>query len=833
MEETIEIKLLLSGLSSKIGQYAGTEQELFTVTRPILSRLVRLALQSYENSRVIIQNMLGLMCRAETEYTVYFSLLINDKYEKKFKTLEIDDKTDSIWQDYIHVKHDDEKAGNLMLESVKKIGSNKIAVGKYYENVPRSFSKEERRVIVASIFDFIQGMGKSTSWDTSLMQSMLMMLAVLRSISKYDNIHILFYFATSNIISRMITSGYPQDSRDIAESALMTSYEDENLAIGYLTMSHCYVANHNVLGALLYFDMMLETISYSDSISRKELKDIVWTLLKIIRESHIAIPQQLKSLCEDFNKLAPNDYDYISFYYTYFTCLLYSGKRELPLPSMVEDFINANREKIFKAAEHSAMPWIALIDSLEQVYEENISQSLKIYKNSFIDIARNNGGNEDLLDLFQNKNLSSHLKEILSRLERTRDLLDYSKDNEVALLFAKRLITQSVKDNKAEDFILAMRSKCDFTFIKQEVSLQSITKPFITENHEVVQGDAPYTKLSNLSILSCVDDNDALVWIGSGIDGVYMMTVIRQMYNFSKLADWEGSLPDFNKDPFIFKSSTKTAGQSIYYKDEADYEAETNTFKELFKGRCISLPSFASRTLLCLEMKNADVPVNLIIDERTGKFLGELVPTANIISTELLVTTNLNKNLHKNFTKSFWLPEDSGDLLFSIIRNKVEGILSSYNISLSTTSELDEPISADLNIICAHGNLQTSQNEILYASGNRFTNIDKIVGHGKVLILLSCFTGAVTLSIYDNAMHTIAKHFIREGYDSVIAPAWALSADIIPIWLSAFMEKFSEGDLIVDALFKANMAVKSRYPVPSAWANMHLLGNPFTRVMRD
>ena len=38
------------------------------------------------------------------------------------------------------------------------------------------------------------------------------------------------------------------------------------------------------------------------------------------------------------------------------------------------------------------------------------------------------------------------------------------------------------------------------------------------------------------------------------------------------------------------------------------------------------------------------------------------------------------------------------------------------------------------------------------------------------------------------------------------------------------------GEYIIDAVFKANMALKNEFVAPSAWACLHLFGNPYTCI---
>ena len=143
-----------------------------------------------------------------------------------------------------------------------------------------------------------------------------------------------------------------------------------------------------------------------------------------------------------------------------------------------------------------------------------------------------------------------------------------------------------------------------------------------------------------------------------------------------------------------------------------------------------------------------------------------------------------------------------------------------------------KPLNSSINILCAHGNEKGKDAYCFSAGDVKFSNLNKMVGKGELLILFVCHSGSMDNSNFDSAIHTMIKIFIRAGYQAVIAPMWALSTEILPKWLETFMARFEEGDFVVDALYKANMAVKKEYPTPSAWANLHLFGNPYLHVQK-
>lgn len=223
-------------------------------------------------------------------------------------------------------------------------------------------------------------------------------------------------------------------------------------------------------------------------------------------------------------------------------------------------------------------------------------------------------------------------------------------------------------------------------------------------------------------------------------------------------------------------------------------------------------------------------PHQLFVDDRTDRFIGESMPSINVISTELFIKTNFDEPLRGDYLKAFWTPVDSGEFTFQVLLGQLESLLQKYKFDIHCETTLVAPLHADLNIVCAHGGSNISETEWFYANDQPLIETSSIVGQGKLLILLVCHSGTITQTNYDNAMHTIIKRYIQMGYNSVVAPMWSLSTEIIPMWLSTFLECMEAGNYVVDAVFKANMQIKSEFIAPSAWACLHLFGNPYLQI---
>lgn len=108
----------------------------------------------------------------------------------------------------------------------------------------------------------------------------------------------------------------------------------------------------------------------------------------------------------------------------------------------VADFLDKHRELVYKNLDHSAMPWLSLIFTVKLSFSDANLSRLNLYLDAFKSVV-NRKGNAMMLDLFDGKNEDIHLKELMVRLESTRNMEDYSHDNHLAMIFSKSLITKS------------------------------------------------------------------------------------------------------------------------------------------------------------------------------------------------------------------------------------------------------------------------------------------------------------------------------------------------------------------------------------------------------
>lgn len=329
------------------------------------------------------------------------------------------------------------------------------------------------------------------------------------------------------------------------------------------------------------------------------------------------------------------------------------------------------------------------------------------------------------------------------------------------------------------------------------------------------------------------EDNEVL-WIGKGQRNLYSMLLLKGEFSFETLDSWSclniAALQSGIIRNLTYERDVKKPGQPIYSKDNVELEREAEALRQKLAACKIPVKEGAERLLIAKDMDVAAYPHQLLLDVNGDKFVGCQLPSCNIISTEVFIKTNFEEPLHKDFTCAYWSPLDSQEFTFAMIKGLIEETLNKFHVVCNDRTDPLLPIDSEINIACAHGGADISNTTWFYANDKPIVETDKIIGKGKLLILFVCHSGTISRPDYDNAMHTLIKRYIRMGYSSVIAPMWSLNTEILPVWLGVFMESVHQGEFVVDAVFKANMAVKEKYVSPAVYACLHLFGNPFLHI---
>ena len=799
-----------------------------SVIKDLMNRIIPYVLSSYSNSRQTVQFALGQLERMHTEVVRILLQQVLDRVESLSGLFE---KASEDYNEYVKVKWKEDDVRAVM----QKIPS--YFQGNIHLNVPNmafadNLSPDERRKFISFIIDSIQYYGTDTQWKKDTIGNHQLYLAFLYAICKKDGQMWYLFLYANNFIGRLATSGEAQAARDMAENMLMIGHQEGMEAEAYFCASRAYTIVHNPLAGLFYLEIAIRKwLQQMDRIPYKTAFELLWQIVKIARSIRFCSEKHLKPVADCFDGLQPLSYDIVSFYHTYLS-LMFIKKGEGIL-SDVADFLEKNKESVYANLNHSAMPWLSLIATMKLNFPDADLTRLTPYINTFKGVV-NRERNSMMLDMFDGVNEDVHLKELMVRLQSTRNVADFSHDNQYAMILAKSLLTKACQEQSPSKFLLAMHARADYTFVRPEIRQKGLYRKTEFKDVNGAEYNLHIEDTELLQLLMQQGANNEVMWIGKGKSLLHFMTLLNNQFVFGNLDPFSRvDVKKLQSDLIChlqYKKDVKNPGESIYIKGKDELEQEAEELRRKLSDCQISVDNNAERLFMVKDMDVAAYPHQLLVDINKGKFIGELLPTCNIISTEVLIKTNFDNPLSDHPSCSFWCPTGSQEFTFAMIKSSLDDVFGKYNIACNERDMPERPIEAEINIACAHGGADISDTQWFYADGSPIVETGKIIGRGKLLILFVCHSGSITRHDYDNAMHTLIKRYIRAGYSSVIAPMWSLSTDILQTWLDVFMEEIMNKQFVIDALYKANMAVKEQFTSPEVYACLHLFGNPFLQI---
>ena len=801
---------------------------IVSVIEDLMDRIIPHVLRSYSNSRQTVQFALGQLERMHTEVVcVLFQQVLNGVGSLSG----LFEKASEDYNDYVKLKWKEDDVRAVM----QKIPS--YFQGNIHLNVPNmafadNLSPDERRKFVSFIIDSIQYYGTDTQWKKDTIGNHQLYLAFLYAICKKDGQMWYLFLYANNFIGRLATSGEAQAARDMAENMLMIGHQEGMEAEAYFCASRAYTIVHNPLAGLFYLEIAIRKwLQQAERIPYKTAFELLWQIVKIARSIRFCSEEHLKPVADCFDRLQPLAFDNVSFYHTYLS-LMFFQKGEGIL-SDVADFLDKKWESVYANLDHSAMPWLSLIATVKLNFPDADLTRLMPYVNAFKGVV-NKDGNAMMLDMFDGVNEDVHLKELMVRLQSTRNVADFSHDNQYAMILAKSLLTKACQEQSPSKFLLAMHARADYTFVRPEIRQEGLYRKTEFKDVNGAEYNLHIEDTELLQQLMQQGANNEVMWIGKGKSLLHFMTLLNNQFVFGNLDPF--SRVDVKKLQsnlichLQYKKDVKNPGESIYIKGKDELEQEAEELRRKLSECQISVDNNAERLFLVKDIDVATYPHQLLVDINKGKFIGELLPTCNIISTEVLIKTNFDNPLSERPSCSFWCPTGSQEFTFAMIKSSLDDVFGKYYIACNERDIPERPIEAEINIACAHGGADISDTQWFYADGNPIVETGKIIGRGKLLILFVCHSGSITRHDYDNAMHTLIKRYIRAGYSSVIAPMWSLSTEILQTWLDVFMEEIMNKQFVIDALYKANMTVKENFTSPEVYACLHLFGNPFLQI---
>ena len=814
-------------IKSIVDQVLVEQDNQYQVLDMLLDLIIPYALLDYHSCREVLQETIGQLERITSIAVPFLFSRISSKLDSY-----IIEKGRPAFLDYIDSDWNGDPK-ELMKKIEPYLGSGGHLMYERNMAIAEALTTEERRFIASSFTRTIQEYGKKTQWTNETCQDALLFCYVLYPIYKRDGVLSLLFHTYNNILDRLNTSGNSQPARDIAEGLLVIGYNERMVAEGYFSACRAYTGANNVIAGLLFYYICLYSISTSRrNVNERFAFDLCWQYIKLCRLGRIYPSDDINRVEAVVKQLQCEDYERVSFYHTLFTTQL-MAKESNTLVEDVLQFLDMNREAYFKQLDHGAMPWLSLFFGMEEVMPNGDFNGLKLYANAAFQVARRDG-NTMLLDLFEEKNLASHLRELQFKLQETRNRSDYTMDNRMAMIMAKKIITQAFESNNATDFLLAMSTKTDFSTVLPVKEAEGFFKQFSLIDAPGEELGCVFDSIEILTELLALEENDAILWIGCGKKDYQLILLINGKYEklgiVSEVSHQERIVLESKIKLMKYEKDVKKPGQPIYTKSLQDFAEEDDDLKENLAPFSFAVSTSLRRLVLVKDLEIASYPHNLFCDSTSGLFIGALCPTCNGVSTEVLIKTNTLEPLSKDYTKAFWIPYGSDEFTFDMIYSKLVDVIARHHISVQNEVNQDKPLIGDMTLLCAHGGDNISSTELFYVDDKPIMDTLRFVGSGKVSILLICYSGTISQSNFDSAMHTLIKKMLLKGYSSVVAPMWSLATDIITPWLSVFLDSMERGDYIIDAVYQANMTLKREFVAASAWACLHLFGNPYLRI---
>lgn len=437
--------------------------EIETNLNTLLDALCPYVLQNYINSREVMQGTISQLDRIND---VAVPFLMSKLLSRINQLVDRFEKPIDGYDDYIKVEWGEDNVKCILHRMMPYLkGENNIASPQL--EMANNLSIEERRQMASFIIDSIQRYGVHSQWDKDTIENHILYFRILYSFCKIDNQMDWFFHFAENFVDRLATSQLYQPARDIAESLLMIGYQEKMESEAYLCAARTYTILNQPLAGLLYMEMaMRKKLQQKTSIPYKESFEILWMVLKLARGIRFCSEKYLAPITRAFDTLNPLPYDILSFYHTYFSVLFFA-KQDRVLDNMA-DFLDSHREEFFKNLEHSAMPWITLVANVKMNCPSADTSRFNLYieaAKSVVDYK----SNALYLDLFCHENEAEHLKELMVRLNSTRNVADYSHDNTLAMLYAKSLIDKAFLCKNHSHYLLGMHVRADFTFVRQSI----------------------------------------------------------------------------------------------------------------------------------------------------------------------------------------------------------------------------------------------------------------------------------------------------------------------------------------------------------------------------
>ncbi len=648
-------------------------------------------------------------------------------------------------------------------------------------------------------------------------------LGMSRELSRQNGVLHETYIQFEAILERLARDGYHQIARDYAEEAIVCAVSDGCPEYGHYCRFSLASLQQNPIDASIHGGLLLASLSLKDSIPQDFQYRVLSALFTFFRNIHDCdTADSLYEMIMSLEYIGP--YNRQKTHTAYLNLLLMSDSEKALYAA--NDFATENLEEILRFGDASAVPWLAIISSLKFLHPQQFHTKLGLVSlESHIESVLSENQIESIRDAILPRRGSTKkmIIDALDKLHLTRNGNDHIYEVNRLQFSAARLLESSLEIGDIEGVVLAHRVMSDGSLAFE---LNSLGERKIIRSDDVgLNGfkgrNEKYFEMVCRELLLC--DKYRYVWLG--FDGEKLYYLICEDGQFLPC----GIVPNISKaQVFVwlekdlpklgFNDSPITTGPLIT-REDIWLEESKSIRKNLPK---LYLPESKKNTIVFCDIEMSCFPHNFISEPNDGEI-------SRIICNPLSLDNYLRyKPLHIDVSEvSIWAPIEADDTAILLAHGRLISCMAEYKLILSESMVPNFERQTDIKAFICHGGRSKNGGFTgLYPSDDKKYISSSILGSGKVAVLFICHGGHVNSDVYARSFQALAKNLLSAGYEAVIAPSWSLNVVIPGPWMTAFIGFLTLGGNIVDASLYANNRIKSIYPVESAWAAMHVFGNP-------
>jgi hypothetical protein len=395
-------------------------------------------------------------------------------------------------------------------------------------------------------------------------------------------------------------------------------------------------------------------------------------------------------------------------------------------------------------------------------------------------------------------------------LQAARSHEDIGFDLAHVAIAARRLLDTEVGIRNVEAVMLAIEALADHAIRTSSIGTEaSVFSSLGTTRERAASVSATGCRVTLLGL----SETGRLVRVDTADgDVVEVVTETREVFSAAALENWSQQFPYAyaqTDDPNAFWTSTDKLGLTL-------------------------VPS--GPIVLVMDTSLQRFPANLI---RLGQeFVGCIVPVGMAPSISWL--TEIRKlPTPADRPRKGWISTDTtprGDPALSWLAGRLQDCFDHHSFTVDNGSTLPDDLSnSELVVIAAHGGLLPEGRFIQRVAANVDAamypaTLASAIGDAGVVILFICSGGRIDPHPQAETTVGLVKHLLDEGCWAVVASPWPLDVKVPPRWLPKFLERWSEGDTVMEAVFHANAEAARWFGGdPVDCLAMNVYGDPLRR----